>query len=86
MFMIFVDIIETAAISGIMRHNVTGLRPYSQYQVRMRAENDYGTSTPSLPSGIFIILYVFTYRAVRGDVKINWLQPPYSTASCSQLI
>ena len=23
---------------------------------------------------------------LRGDVKINWLQPPYSAASCSQLI
>ena len=23
---------------------------------------------------------------LKGDVKINWLQPPYSAASCSQLI
>ena len=25
-------------------------------------------------------------RVVRGDVKINCLQPPYSAANCSQLI
>lgn len=33
-----------------MRFNVTGLRPYSTYQLRVRAENIYGTSTPSTPS------------------------------------
>ena len=23
---------------------------------------------------------------LRGDVRINWLQPPYSAVSCSQII
>ena len=27
-----------------------------------------------------------TVSAIRGDVKISWLQPPYSAACCSQLI
>ena len=25
------------------------------------------------------------FSLVRGDIKINWLQPPYSEANCSQL-
>ena len=34
-----------------------------------------------------ITVYQMNKRlGIRGDVKINWLQPPYSAASCSQLI
>ena len=28
----------------------------------------------------------YNYSYLRGDVKIHWLQPPYSAASCSQPI
>ncbi len=34
-----------------LTYNVTGLRPYSRYAVRVRAENMIGTSDPSEPSG-----------------------------------
>ena len=39
----------------------------------------------------FFFLYFFTFvfqivSGIRGDIKINWLQPQYSAASCSQLI
>lgn len=33
--------------SGTYRVNVTNLRPYSTYRLRMRAENILGTSVPS---------------------------------------
>ena len=38
--------------------NVTGLRPYSAYKLRMRAENELGTSNPSIPSDEFKTLEV----------------------------
>ena len=36
--------------SGTYRVNVTSLRPYSTYTLRMRAENILGTSSPSMPT------------------------------------
>ena len=36
--------------NNIYRVNVTNLRPYSNYRLRMRAENQLGTSTPSEPT------------------------------------
>jgi len=38
---------------GTMVHTLTNLRPYSEYQIRLRAENRLGTSVPSLPSERF---------------------------------
>ena len=35
---------------GMYRVNVTNLRPYSTYTLRMRAENELGTSVPSQPT------------------------------------
>ena len=33
-----------------------------------------------------LVTFFLNLVYVRGDVKNNWLQPPYSAASCSQLI
>ena len=38
-------------LTETLRYNVTGLRPYSRYAIRVRAENKLGTSEPSQPSG-----------------------------------
>ena len=39
-----------------------------------------GLTTSRALSCLFVVFMIM------GDVKINWLQPPYSTASCSQLV
>jgi hypothetical protein len=43
---------------GTYQLNVTGLRPFSEYQVRIRAENELGTSDPSDASERFTTLPV----------------------------
>ena len=43
------------------RYNVTKLRPYSLYELRVRAENELGTSNPSIPTDLF------TTDAVKPD-------------------
>ncbi|ELT90327.1 hypothetical protein CAPTEDRAFT_180331 [Capitella teleta] len=64
-----------------MHFNVTDLRPYSTYQLRIRAENSYGTSIPSTPSQEFTTWAVKPDRAPEevgggggrvGDLTITW--------------
>ena len=40
----------TPDVTEMYYHNVTSLRPHSVYELRVRAENELGTSDSSLPS------------------------------------
>ena len=51
-FFNFADIKSTPDENGLMEVNVTDLRPHSRYRLRMRAENELGTSYPSDETGV----------------------------------
>ncbi len=44
---------DSGDTTDTLTYNVTGLRPYSRYAIRVRAENRIGTSDPSQPSDEF---------------------------------
>ena len=74
-------------------YNVTGLRPYCWYNLRVRAENELGTSDASLPSESFVTGGTLPDKAPEdvgggggkvGDLVITWtVQLLFDTCSCS---
>ena len=55
LLMLLSDVRPTPDTKEDYKVNVTGLHPFSDYQFRLRAENNIGTSLPSIPSSMYSI-------------------------------
>lgn len=62
MYLFYSDILPEKGPTGTYTYNVTGLRPFSTYQLRVRAENEIGTSEPSKPTD------QFTTESIKPDL------------------